>query len=186
MTEGSTHGPTGGAGHWLNVTQAARQLGWPRERLRSLARRGKVQTRRMNTGELLVHVTPELAAQAQAEPLLTHGPTDRSDGPDPWAGQEIDRLRDQVAGLEASLAEAMGQVANLRVDLATAQAEREAARAVAVADVEAARRTAEEAIAAREELIAELRRTLEHERARADRLEAEARRPWWRRWLDRT
>jgi hypothetical protein len=57
---------------------------------------------------------------------------------------------------------------------------------VAVADVEAARRTAEEAIAAREELIAELRRTLEHERARADRLEAEARRPWWRRWLDRT
>ena len=33
------------------------------------------------------------------------------------------------------------------------------------------------------ELAAELRRVIEHERARADRLEAELRRPWWRRLI---
>lgn len=42
---------------------------------------------------------------------------------------------------------------------------------------------AEAGLAAQIELAAELRRVIEHERARADRLEAELRRPWWRRLI---
>jgi hypothetical protein len=66
-----------------------------------------------------------------------------------------------------------------RLGLARAEEQVAAARAVAVADVEAAKRVAEAEIAARDEVIAELRRQLEHERQQL----AEARRPWWRRWF---
>ena len=53
-------------GEWLNVTRAAHRLGWPRERLRSLVRRGKLPTMRGNSGELLVLITPGLGGQAVA------------------------------------------------------------------------------------------------------------------------
>src|SRR4051812_25833717 len=62
-------------GEWLNLAQAARRLGWPRERLRSLARRGKVRTMRGNSGELMVLVTPGLNGRAMvglAQPSLAH------------------------------------------------------------------------------------------------------------------
>jgi hypothetical protein len=80
--------------------------------------------------------------------------------------------------LREVLAEARATIARLEERVA-------AARGVATADVEAAKRAAEEAIAARDELVNELRRTVEHERARADRVEAEALRSWWRRLLGR-
>jgi hypothetical protein len=60
----------GREGYWLGLTEAARRLGWPRERLRALIRRDlqrgerRYETRRSNTGELLVRLTPWLAAQA--------------------------------------------------------------------------------------------------------------------------
>lgn len=38
-------------------------------------------------------------------------------------------------------------------------------------------------VEAKELVLAELRQVLEHERARGDRLEAELRRPWWRRLI---
>ena len=50
-----------GEAEWLNLTQAAKRLGWSRERLRSMARRGRLQFRRgSNSSELFVLVTPEL------------------------------------------------------------------------------------------------------------------------------
>jgi DNA-binding transcriptional MerR regulator len=78
-----------------------------------------------------------------------------------------------------------GKLAEARATIARLEERVAAARGVATADVEAAKRAAEEAIAARDELVNELRRTVEHERARADRVEAEALRSWWRRLLGR-
>lgn len=86
------------------------------------------------------------------------------DRPEEGPGDELELLREELVEARVTIARLEGQV--------------EAARAVAVADVATARAEVE----AREQVIAELRRTLEHERARADRIEAEARKPWWRRW----
>jgi hypothetical protein len=68
-------------------------------------------------------------------------------------------------------------------DVALARVEElaKATQAMAQKEIEAARREAEAKIAVHEEQLFDLRRTLEHERARAERLEAELRRPWWKR-----
>ena len=166
---------------WLNLTRAAQRLGWPRERLRSLVRRGQLETRRSNTSELMVRLTPRLLAQArEAGPEAEGRPAHRL----PDGGPEADpEAKDRLAHLEASLADAKAQMVGLKVALAKAEAERDATRAVALADVEAAKRVAETEIAATEaasqakeaalrELVAELKAQL-----------AEARRPWWRRLL---
>lgn len=123
---------------WLNLTQAAHRLGWPRERLRSLARRGRLQTKRGNTSELFVLLTPELVDLAQAEPKAGPGPT--------VAVADPDHLRDRVAELE-------DQVADLRVDLARAEERVKTADAIAHAKEAASR-----------DLLAELRRDLEWHR----------------------
>jgi hypothetical protein len=180
MVAEAAHGPTREADQWANLTRTAQRLGWPRERLRSLARRGRLQTRRTNTGELLILLTPELVAQAQAAPgpapRPTHRPAYRSNAADPEADLEASPVADPWAGRMAELEDC---VAGLQVDLAKATAERDAARAVAVADVNAAKMVAEAEIAAakaeaaaKDQVIAELKAML-----------AEARRPWWRRWL---
>ena len=63
-------------GEWLNLAKAAHRLGWPRERLRSLARRGKIRTMRGNAGQLLV-LRPKseiiVAARAPARLMLLGG-----------------------------------------------------------------------------------------------------------------
>src|SRR5215207_2161223 len=145
---------------WLNLTQAARKLGWSRDRLRSLARRERLTTRRSNDGQLLVLLDAELVATAAAEPRPGK-PTSEQPGGDETA----QGLRDRVAELE-------DQVANLRVDLARAEERARAIEAVARNDVESAQRVAEAEIEANEQLLAELRATI-----------AWYRRPWWRRWL---
>jgi hypothetical protein len=55
--------PTAGAGQWLTQTEAASRLGWHVERIKSAARRGKLQRRKNNQGQWLVLVTPELTAE---------------------------------------------------------------------------------------------------------------------------
>jgi hypothetical protein len=165
-------------GQWLNVTRAAHRLGWSRERLRSLARRGRIQARRSNTGELMVLLTPELLAKSgEVNPGPAHGSTNRpahgstrgSAGDDPeadlWAESEAAALRQQVA--------------DLRVELARAQEQVAAARAVAVADVATAeaRSAAQEAAAQAKE--AALRELVDELKAQL----AEVRRPWWRKLL---
>ena len=127
---------------WLNLTQAANRLGWPRERLRSLARRGRLQTKRGNSAELFVLLTPELLAMAMAGPKADPGPPQALTE----APEEADHLRDRVAELEA-------QVADLRVALARAEERERTANAIAQAKEAASR-----------ELLAELRRDLEWHR----------------------
>jgi hypothetical protein len=171
---GSADRPSSG---WLTVVDAARATGWHPERLRSLARRGMVVSRRGNRGlEILVeHGLPRPTGdrlrprgRPAAEPTAADG-----HGADPAVPRDrVERLRETVDALRDELADAAARAAGLRVDLAKALAERDAARAVAVADVAAAKLVAEAEIAAKDVLVAELRALL-----------AEARRPWWRRLL---
>ena len=116
-------------GEWLNLAQAAHRLGWPRERLRSLARRGKVRTMRGNAGQLMVLITPGLGGQATvglAQPSPAHeaGPTEP--GPahpaQPDLAHEVADLRDDL--MEARELAAMGRL----VDELRAALEREQAR----------------------------------------------------------
>ena len=73
-----------------------------------------------------------------------------------------------MTGSESTLvADLLAEVGDLRELLARAQAERDAAESVALAQVEAAKAQA----AAMRELVDELKAQM-----------AEARRPWWQRW----
>jgi hypothetical protein len=176
-------------GQWLNVTQAAHRLGWSRERLRSLARRGRIRTRRSNTGELMVLLTPELLARGGE---ASHGPAHRSahgSTTGPAHGSADDDLE---AGLwaESEAAALRQQAAALRVELARAQEQAAAVGAVAQVKEAALRELVEEMRtslgreqAAMGRLVDAMRQALDDERARADRLEARLALPWWRRWL---
>ena len=78
------------------------------------------------------------------------------------------------------------EAGELRIELARAEERARAVEAVARGDVEAAKRVVEAEIAARDEVVAELRGQLAREVARGDALAAELalmRRPWWRRLL---
>jgi hypothetical protein len=55
--------PETGPGQWLTQSEAASRLGWHVERIKSAARRGRLQRRKNNQGQWLVLVTPELAAE---------------------------------------------------------------------------------------------------------------------------
>jgi hypothetical protein len=150
---------------WLSLGEAAAATGWKPERIRSLARRGTIARRRGNTRDWLYQITPELVAAraatragTMADPSADTTGTARSRHDDGRAGT-TDAARWEAAELHE-------EVAELRVKLARAQEQVEAARAVAAADVAAAQAKA----AALRELIDELKAQL-----------AEARRPWWRR-----
>jgi hypothetical protein len=119
---------------WLTMSEAAARSGLHRDAIRSRARRGLIPSRRDNRGQWLV--------QLSAEAMTT---LDQGDDHD---------LAMVVADLQA-------EVADLRVALARAEADRDAAKTVAVAEV-----------AAKDVLVAELRKLLD-----------DARRPWWRRWV---
>ena len=108
-------------GEWLNLTQAAHRLGWPRERLRSVARRQKVRTMRGNGGELLVLVTPGLGGQATVGHSQPGGLNDLTG----VAGQgEVADLRAELMEATRRAAEAEGENRVLRAAL-----EREQTRA---------------------------------------------------------
>jgi uncharacterized protein involved in exopolysaccharide biosynthesis len=90
-----------------------------------------------------------------------------------------DLLAGDVQGMADPVADLLAEVADLREQLARTEAEREAARAVATAEVAAAKTGAMAEVAAKEELIQELRKMLGSLRAEL----VEARRPWWRRFI---
>jgi hypothetical protein len=123
----------------VSLAEAAAATGRHPEALRGMIRRGRLPAVRGNDGRLLVRLPADLAA-----------------GQQPGDGRA-------EAGLLEEVAEVREEAAGLRVALARAEAERDAAKAVATAEV------------------AMLRETLERERARADRIEEGLRRPWWRR-----
>jgi hypothetical protein len=124
-----------GESPWLSLTEAAQRSGLSREAVRARARRGLIPSRKGNSRETLVQLPAE-SVQAM------------SSGDQDMTGSESTLVADLLA-----------EVGDLRELLARAQAERDAAESVALAQVEAAKAQA----AAMREL-------------------AEARRPWWRRW----
>jgi hypothetical protein len=179
MDEGAQGGE---AASWLAIAEAARATGWNPERLRSLARRGTIVTRRGNRGlEILV---------ADGRPRGQDG-RPRAEGraaPDTVADDagdgRTDRLEATVERLRGDLARAEREAADLRVDLARAEERVRAVEAVARSDVEAAKRVVEAELAAKDEVLGGLRAQVAREIARGDQLTAELallRRPWWRR-----
>jgi hypothetical protein len=121
---------------WLSLTEAAQRSGFPRETVRSRARRGLIPSRKGNRGELLVQLTAVMTAPDHG---MNAAPTMAATAPN--------------HGHTTVIADLTAEVAELRERLATVTAELTAARAVAAAEV-----------SAKTEVIAELRRQLEHER----------------------
>jgi hypothetical protein len=133
---------------WLSLTEAAQLTGLARDAIRAKARRGHIPSRKGNRGEVVVQLPAGLlagAGQGQASLVAT-----------PDQGQA-----DLLAILVQDKADLLAEVVELREDLATALAERDAARDKVAT-----------AVAAKDELIVELKALL-----------AEARRPWWRRLI---
>jgi hypothetical protein len=120
---------------WLTMSEAATRTGLHRDAIRSRARRGLIPSRRDNRGQWLVQITAETLATA-----------DQGDDRD---------LAMVVADLQA-------EVADLRVTVARAEAERDAAKTVATTEV-----------ATKDMLVGELRTLL-----------AEARKGWLERLLE--
>lgn len=164
-------------GSWLTLSEAASRSGLHKEALRARAKRGQLQHRRSNRGEMLVLLPPELLTPAQG---FAH-PAQGFAQPAAQAahGSAPEQAQAQVEQLAELLRDAEGELAEAKVIIATLKEQTESARAVAIADVATARAEIE----AQGLVLVELRRTLDHERLRADRLEAELRRPWWRRLI---
>jgi predicted RNase H-like nuclease (RuvC/YqgF family) len=167
---------------WLAIAEAARATGWNPERLRWLARRGTIVTRRGNRGiEILIEEGRPRTSDGQ--PLTEDRPPPRPPKSDDDADQ-IQRLESLVERLRSDLARAERESGDLRVDLARAEERAKAIEAVARSDVEAGKRVVEAELAAREEVLAELRTQVAREATRGDALGAELaelRQPWWRR-----
>jgi hypothetical protein len=95
---------------WLGLTEAAGLTGLDREALRSRARRGLLPSRKGNRGQLLVQV-----------------PADLADGHD-HADDRDDRGADRdPAGMRVVMTDLVAEVGELRVALARAEADRDAA-----------------------------------------------------------
>lgn len=124
----------------LSLVEAAARTGRKPEAIRAMVHRGRLKAVRGNDGRLLVELP--------ADPAVAGRP----------AGQEPDEAG-QVAALEAELAGLREALSRALLAAGRAEAERDAAKATAAAEVAALR-----------ELVAELKAML-----------AEARRPWWRR-----
>jgi hypothetical protein len=145
---------------WLTLSEAAARSGRHIGALRSLVRRGRLPARKGNGGAWLV----QLPDDPMAEPEVSSGSSIGSTSGD-------------------AVAELMAEVAELREQLARAEVEREAARAVATAEITAAKdRTAAQVAAAEAARKAELA-AFERLVQELKTMLAEARRPWWRRWI---
>jgi hypothetical protein len=168
--EGDGHGDDhGDTGRWVTLGEAARALQVSRSAIYGRIGRGTLQMRRNGNRGTLVFLTSSMTSADR------HG----DEHPDSHGERHRDVDRDvTVTALRAENIE-------LREALARVTAEREAARAVALADVAAAKRVAEAEIAAQiaasltkeavlRELVTELKAMLD-----------EARRPWWQRLLGR-
>jgi hypothetical protein len=174
---------------WVPLGDAARELKVSRAVIYRRVERGTLRSRpRGNRGlEVLLPEHPR-------DVTIDHYPSGQGDrNPDEQGYVTPDILR-----LHGELAEARTQIARLEERLAAEGAIRTAVEAkmqaavdaitlAARAEVEAMRTQVATQITSRNAVIEELRSVLEHERTRSERLDgmlADARRPWWRRWLD--
>lgn len=130
----------------VTLAEAGRLTGRHPEALRAMVRRGRLRMTRGNDGRMLIELPDEATGLG--------------------AGQqpaEAGRLAGQVDELDELVADLRDELGVLKVELARAEADRDAARTVAEARVEA-----------KDALISELRELL-----------ADARRPWWRKLVGR-
>jgi hypothetical protein len=173
----------------VTLGEAARTLQVSRSAIYGRIGRGTLQMRRNGNRGTLVFLTSSMTA---AEHHGDHHPDSHRDHhPDSHRDHHPDSHRDhhpdshRDVDRDVTVTALRAENIELREALARVTAEREAARAVALADVAAAKRVAEAEIAAQiaasltkeaalRELVAELKALL-----------AEARRPWWRRLLGR-
>ena len=168
-------------GSWLTLSEAAARSGLHREALRARAKSGQLQHRRSNRGEMLVLLPPELLtlAQSPAQGLAHHAQASAQPDTQVAHGTAQELAQAQVEQLVELLRDVEGELSEAKATIAALAEQVKAAQAVAVADVATARAE----VAAKEQVLAELRQTIEHERARADRLDELVRRPWWRRLI---
>lgn len=181
---------------WLTLTEAAARSGYSREALRQRVRRGSLASQRRNTDGQIVVRAADLADIPPPDASTTDDPGRPGDAAEVAAlavlRETVDDLRLTVADLTADLgrtrtaldaAQAAHLVDRGRAERAEADA---AAAAVRAASGEAAAAEAR-ALAERraEELAAErLRAAVAVEEAKGLREAlAEARRPFWKRWL---
>jgi hypothetical protein len=127
---------------WLSLTEAAQRSGLSREAVRARARRGLVPSRKGNRGDMLVQLPADLLSGN-----VQGGDQGVSVAP---------------STLESDL---LAEVAELREKLARAESRLES-------DLAAAESTRAAQVAAKDEVIADLREQL-----------AWHRRPWWRWWV---
>lgn len=120
-------------GSWLTLSEAAARSGLHKEALRAKAKRGQLQHRRNNRGEMLVLLPPDLLTPAQAS----------AQG---YAQAQVEQLAELARTLETELVET--------------KAELDKVREVARLNVEAAERLAAAQIDAKEQVIAELKAML--------------------------
>jgi len=143
----------------MTLVDAAAATGRPAEAIRAMIRRGKLKATKGNDGRYLVAVPAELRR-----------PTGQ-----PERGRPAQRGHDEdgrLAALQEAAEEWRAAAEEARLTAAVAAAERDAAKTTAAAEVEAMRRQTEAELAAKDALVTELRAML-----------ADARRPFWRRWL---
>ena len=113
---------------WLTVAEAARVTGEHPERLRSLARRGKLHNRRGNRWlEILIESGRARPTNPQSRP---HGRPDRLKTEPDQNAAEAAILRDRIGQLEETVAELKEELGEAKVAVAQAQGERDVARAI--------------------------------------------------------
>ena len=115
--------PTDEATTWLPIAAAAPRLGLSAHGLKTRVRRDTLPARKDNRGRLLVAVPTSMLTSASmtaptSAPMST--PTDQLDSPD-----EIERWRSATEAARLEAAQAKGELAGLRVALATVEAERD-------------------------------------------------------------
>jgi hypothetical protein len=157
----------------LSYRELAARLGVSAEGARTRAKRSGWPIIHGNDGRARVRVRaselPERPREQQPRPAeQTPVTVERS----PELRDLLDRMSREAEQARATAEQAVAEVTRLRTQLALAEERVRSAQAVAIADVEAARRVAESEAAAKDVLIEELRAML-----------AEARRSWWSRLL---
>jgi hypothetical protein len=165
------HNVTPGDGtEWIGLGEAARRLGVTRAAVYGRIERGTLTSRpKGNRGLEVLWSPPQHHPDRQGNDNLDGNHDRQGDVTMTVMGNVmVEDLRERLERSEDEAQQLRGRVADLRVEVAKAQAQVDAARAIAIADVATARAE----IDAQAKLVTQLEALL-----------AEARRPWWRRLI---
>ncbi len=173
---------------WVPLGDAARELKVSRAAIYRRVERGTLRSRPRGNRGLEVLLPEQQGNVTDNHHQDRQG--DRNPNEEGYVTPNVLKLHNELAEARITIArleERLAATADIRAAIeAKAQGAVDAATLAAKAEVEAMRQQLETEVAARNAVIEELKAGLDHERARSERLEgllAEARRPWWRRWL---